>query len=504
MRYTIDRKSWYNFVAGEFTEEDFAKVCNLSAKAVRSELYDKKLEFDAIFEAQVELIERLGNSLTLDKIKAAITGVDTSKDASFFSVWQDRINFFRTNNNGEQYTTAESYECAMKSFRKILWDRPITGFKVGKEDIEYWSNGMQNGVLNENGELIGQIREATRGLYLRNCRAVWNECVSRGYLTNQEYPFSNVKKKNLVAIPVGDTRKDHYLNVQQMTELYRVFIEKRYPEKWKKGYAEKAHYSLGLFLVQYLCNGFNMADAAELAALSKRIMLSAIHALPEIFVKLREQIHAGSNPLLMCTLYFVCIDHGLPRSAMALSKVSLGAKQISYIRESVKDIVEKLMETSVTNALDKKAEWTKQIKDVEDAELKQAMKGTLNNTKGKHGRRTFQQEEQSIDDILIADDKQALKEAILMALNDMEHEYETAYIKAALIRSHHLEPHISFSVFLRAISAFSGRVYKYDPAQRVDTVIYREEKKFMTSKNSKWQRGRRIVSYLVEIFDAIQ
>lgn len=84
MRYTIDRKSWYNFVAGDFTEEDFAKVCNLSAKAVRSELYEKKLEFDAIFEAQVELIERLGNSLTLDKIKAAITGVDTSKYASFF------------------------------------------------------------------------------------------------------------------------------------------------------------------------------------------------------------------------------------------------------------------------------------------------------------------------------------------------------------------------------------------------------------------------------------
>ena len=41
MRYTIDRKSWYNFVAGEFTEEDFAKVCNLSVKAVRSELYEK-------------------------------------------------------------------------------------------------------------------------------------------------------------------------------------------------------------------------------------------------------------------------------------------------------------------------------------------------------------------------------------------------------------------------------------------------------------------------------
>lgn len=245
-------------------------------------------------------------------------------------------------------------------------------------------------------------------------------------------------------------------------------------------------------------------SADELATLSKIIMLSAIQALPEIFVKLRDQIHVGSNPLLMCTLYYLCYDHGLPRSAMALSKVSLGAKQISYIRESVKAVVEKLMETSVTNALDKKAEWTKQIKDVEDEELKQAMKNTLVNTKGKHGRRTFLQEEQSIDDILIADDKQALKEAILMALNDMEHEYETAYIKAALIRSHHLEQHISFSVFLRAICTFSGREFKYDPAHRVDTFIYHEEKEFMTSKSSKWQRGRRIVLYLTEVFRATQ
>ena len=211
------------------------------------------MEFDAIFEREVELIERLGNSLTLDRIKTAINGV-----------WQDRIKFFRTNNNVEQYTTAESYECAMKSFQRILWNRPITGFKVEKEDIEYRSNGMQNGITDENGNLIGQLSEATRDLYLRNCRAVWNECVSLGYLSNQEYPFSNVKKNKLVAIPVGDTRKDRYLNTEQITELYRVFVEKRYLDTWKKGYAEKAYYSLGLFLAQYLCKGFNMADAAEL------------------------------------------------------------------------------------------------------------------------------------------------------------------------------------------------------------------------------------------------
>lgn len=245
-------------------------------------------------------------------------------------------------------------------------------------------------------------------------------------------------------------------------------------------------------------------SADELATLSKRIMLSAIQALPEIFVKLHDQIHDGSNSLLMCTLYYICFDHGLPRSAMALSKVSLGAKQVSYIRESVKAIVEKLVETSVDNALDKKAEWTTQAKDIEDVELKQAIKTTLASTKGKHGRRTILQEEMSLDEILISDDKQTLKETIRTALNEMEHEYETAFIKAALIRSHHLAPHASFSVFLRAISDFMGREYKYDPAQRVDSFIYHNEKEFQTSKSSKWQRGRRIVSYLTEVFRATQ
>lgn len=244
-------------------------------------------------------------------------------------------------------------------------------------------------------------------------------------------------------------------------------------------------------------------SADELATLSKRIMLSAIHALPEIFVTLRDQIYAGSNFLLMCTLYYVCFDHGFPRSAMALSKVSLGGKQVSYIRESVKSVVEKFVETSIENGLDKKAEWTTLAKNIEDAELKQNMKNALANTKGKHGRRTILQEERNLDDILIANDKHVLKEAICTALNDMEHEYETAYIKAALIRSHHLDPDTPFSVFLRAINAFSGKEYKYDPAQRIDSFIVYEKKQFQTSRNSKWQRGRRIVSYLSELFGAL-
>ena len=264
MRYTIDRRSWYNYVAGEFTEEDFDRICLLSARAVRSDLYDKKVEFDTIFENQIAMIERLGNNLTLERIKSTVTGVDVTKDSSFIGVWEDVIYHLVHDNEGERCTTGYSYQNSLNSFKKILWNKPIVGFKIGKEEIEYWSNGMKYGVKDENGNLVGAIADATRGIHLRNCRAIWNECVSRGFLTNQEYPFSNIRKKKLVSIPVGDTRKERYLCVEQMTELYNVFINKNYPTTWKKGYAERAHYSLGLFLVQYLCNGFNLADAGEL------------------------------------------------------------------------------------------------------------------------------------------------------------------------------------------------------------------------------------------------
>ena len=258
-------------------------------------------------------------------------------------------------------------------------------------------------------------------------------------------------------------------------------------------------------LVQMAVFNFSKGHTAEeLATISKRIMLSAIHALPEMFFRLRDEIFEERNTLLMCTLYYICFDHGLPKSATALSKVSLNDKQLSIVRESVKTIIVNLVETSVTQGLDKKAEWTKQSKEIEDIEFRQTIKNALANTKGKHGRRIIQQEELSIDDILIAEDKSALKGAILSAFNDMEHEYETAYIKAALLRTNHLAPNVSFATFLRAVNHFSGREYKYDPAQRVDSFITINHKEFVVSSSSKWQRARRVISGLVEGFEKIE
>ncbi len=85
-----------------------------------------------------------------------------------------------------------------------------------------------------------------------------------GYLCDVPYPFSNKREKGLVSIPVAAHRKKMFLNVKQMTVLYNLFLSKEYPESWDEEYKMRADQSLGLFLVQYLCNGFNLADAARL------------------------------------------------------------------------------------------------------------------------------------------------------------------------------------------------------------------------------------------------
>lgn len=91
-------------------------------------------------------------------------------------------------------------------------------------------------------------------------RYIQDHC--RNVLTRATYPFG--KGDDKTTISRGATRKSFYLTVEQMTELYNCFLEKRYPEEWDVDWRENTHYSLGLFLVQYLGNGFNLADASHL------------------------------------------------------------------------------------------------------------------------------------------------------------------------------------------------------------------------------------------------
>ena len=125
-------------------------------------------------------------------------------------------------------------------------------FPITAADIQKWCASL----------VADGISKSTIGMYLRSFRVAWYACEKLGYVLHNDYPFG--KDDELVSIPKGNTRKSFYLTVDQMTEMYNCFLEKRYPEEWDVDWKENTHYSLGLFLVQYLGNGFNLADAAHL------------------------------------------------------------------------------------------------------------------------------------------------------------------------------------------------------------------------------------------------
>lgn len=274
IRFTIDRKLFYYQVGGSYTEKKFSDICNASKSA--SDNYRIQKEWRDTFASKYKnLLENLnkGGILTYEMVRQAVVdGIaniaqnpdNDNKTQSFVGIWEQIIHELRTNDNGAQFTTAESYEYSLKSFKKILGGETIKGFNVSAAEIQKWKDGMHDGIVGKGGTLEGKISDTTAGIYLRCCRAVWNRCVREGYLKDVPYPFSNKKEKGLVSIPKSAKRRQSYLNVEMMTELYNLFMSRNYPIQWSEEYTKRAHYSLGLFLAQYLCNGFNMADAGRL------------------------------------------------------------------------------------------------------------------------------------------------------------------------------------------------------------------------------------------------
>ena len=203
LRFTIDRKCFYLTVGSFFTEKKFSDICN--AIKCKSENYRLQKEWkDTFVPKYKEILMNLnkGGILTFEMVRQCIMGEgvmlskeNTTKSQSFIGIWELIIHELRTNDGGVRFTTAESYECALKSFRKILGTNTIKGFCISAAEIQKWKDGMHNGVKDENGAIVGKISDTTAGIYLRCCRAVWNRCVHEGYLKDVPYPFSIIRRK---------------------------------------------------------------------------------------------------------------------------------------------------------------------------------------------------------------------------------------------------------------------------------------------------------------------
>ena len=251
IKYVIGGKTLYYPLTWRVSENEFEKIAGTSR--TRGRMSKEKESFGQLnkewtdtFNDYRKRLKELSRSttLTLDLIRASLTGIST--ETSFLGVWREVI----ANRN---YGTAASYEIAMKSFIRSTGFSEKDGFNVSDAILHKWKQKMTD---------EGKAK-ATMGIYLRSCRVIVNECIRRGYILPSNYPFSE-KDINKVSVPRGKDRKHESLNIEQMTELYNIFVEKRYPEDWNKDFKNAVHNSLGLFLFMYLANGMNLADLARL------------------------------------------------------------------------------------------------------------------------------------------------------------------------------------------------------------------------------------------------
>ena len=256
LRFSINGARWYYLLGDSFTVEQFARICRAqkglrphAVPTLNDGLWAKREEYTELFRHYVARIRELSQhkTLTLDLISATLTG--KSADGNhFLAEWEKVIAAKRPG-------TAESYRYALRSFRELTGFSPRDGFLVNAAVLGRWVREMK----------AKDYSKATMGIYLRACRVVVKECIRGGYIKAADYPFSE-REAGLVSIPKGRSRKDRYLSVEQMTELYHFFAGRREGElPLRYAYQrDLVHRGLGLFLFQYLANGMNLSDVARL------------------------------------------------------------------------------------------------------------------------------------------------------------------------------------------------------------------------------------------------
>ena len=198
--------------------------------------YNKKLRIIEDFDSAVKRLQMLAgrNPITFQMLKAFLSSKGSE---TFTDLW---LAF----NAKKSLGTRNAYNAARASFIKYVGNVQRT--YITADDIELWERGMSK----------DGISLTTIGMHERACRAAWNAAVKKGLASKDDHPFGR--------IPQGSDRKKEWLDVDRMSELFLIFENKNYPAEWNEVKRSNVHQALGLFLFQYLANGCNLADVANL------------------------------------------------------------------------------------------------------------------------------------------------------------------------------------------------------------------------------------------------
>lgn len=213
------------------TKDDFEKA--MKGSGGNNEVKELRKEINEYVSKAETILSKLPNpnKETFTRLFKSSTNLFTSNKTDITYFFEEKI---RELKQEERFSTASTYELALKSFKKYS---AATFF----EDID---EKYLKGYLAWMKQLGNS--NTTPGIYLRNLKAIFNKSIKDGFVSEKLYPFKDFK--------IGGVDKSK--NV-----LYPEHIKKLW-EYNTNGIGEKR--AKALFFFCYMANGMNFKDVAHL------------------------------------------------------------------------------------------------------------------------------------------------------------------------------------------------------------------------------------------------
>ena len=231
-----------------------------------------------------------------------------------------------------------------------------------------------------------------------------------------------------------------------------------------------------------------------LTYISQIVFLSHAVFIGGFMANLYDRVMEKKEDLAYCMYYFVVFDHGLSRMAKSLNcmlnseEVDIGDMLL------VKLCVTLLVNGSVEIGTETKVDWENTAERCTPEIWKEVM-FALRKVKGRRGNRKVIQ---SLDDILL-DDKERIKQGILLFLKENTEDISLAYLLKSLVKSGKIKASTRYMTFHRAIEQFSQRHYGHDiPQKRYGEI--KELTLNSSQRGSSYTKAKRIIDRWTDYF----
>ncbi|WP_162427895.1 site-specific integrase [Pontibacter pudoricolor] len=254
LRVTHQRKQKYYPTGVSLALEDFER---LNSNRPGRELKDIGLELQDIERKAVRVIEKLP-SFSFEEFERRLQR--SGSPSEIFSAFDTAITRLR---KAGRAATADNYESARNSLRRFASGKAFTPRK-GKTKAEIatllheeeknttplpFSRVTPDFLENYEEWMLQEGRSGTTvGIYLRPLRALFNEAIASGEVSQELYPFGKRKYQ----IPSGANVK----KALALKDIQRIFDYVPATESEAR--------SRDLWLFSYLCSGINVKDIARL------------------------------------------------------------------------------------------------------------------------------------------------------------------------------------------------------------------------------------------------